>query len=400
MLATFHRPENVDDAGQLAFTATRAVALPLPVVLPAPPPHRGRRSRRARLPARTACASSSRSRYGDFLALASECAFLISDSGGVQEEASVVKRPVIVVRSSTERPEVLGTFARLVRPGEPSPTMPPSGAPTCPGCTSSWPAPPARTATGRRPRGAWRRSSAWCAGDPGRRPGPDRAVARGGWPHGSAGRRGTPPRAGAAAAAAARDARRGPAAHRPVHRGRAAADPVAAGPPQRGPDRRPRRLVLAGGSALAGPERDGARRRAARCRRVCLRRLRARRRGLLGPCRDRPDAARGAAARPRLPHRVGLRAADAEQRHGRLPALRPRRGRARRQPVRRRAGRLPRRSAAALRQRHLHRRRRGEAAGVDRVRRRRGGRGRRRSRSAPFWSCGWSSSASRCSTWG
>jgi UDP-N-acetylglucosamine 2-epimerase (non-hydrolysing) len=43
---------------------------------------------------------------------------MVSDSGGVQEEASVVKRPVLVVRNSTERPEVLGTFARLVRPGE------------------------------------------------------------------------------------------------------------------------------------------------------------------------------------------------------------------------------------------------------------------------------------------
>jgi UDP-N-acetylglucosamine 2-epimerase (non-hydrolysing) len=31
----------------------------------------------------------------------------------VVEEASVVKRPVLVVRRSTERPEVLGTFATL-----------------------------------------------------------------------------------------------------------------------------------------------------------------------------------------------------------------------------------------------------------------------------------------------
>jgi UDP-N-acetylglucosamine 2-epimerase (non-hydrolysing) len=30
---------------------------------------------------------------------------------------SVYKRPVIVVRRSTERPEVLGTFADLVEPG-------------------------------------------------------------------------------------------------------------------------------------------------------------------------------------------------------------------------------------------------------------------------------------------
>jgi UDP-N-acetylglucosamine 2-epimerase (non-hydrolysing) len=47
----------------------------------------------------------------------SACALAVSDSGGVQEESSVVQRPVIVVRRSTERPEVLGTFCELVPAG-------------------------------------------------------------------------------------------------------------------------------------------------------------------------------------------------------------------------------------------------------------------------------------------
>jgi UDP-N-acetylglucosamine 2-epimerase (non-hydrolysing) len=55
--------------------------------------------------------------YRDFLSLAAGSALLVSDSGGVQEEASVLKRPVLVVRNSTERPEILGTFAQLVPPG-------------------------------------------------------------------------------------------------------------------------------------------------------------------------------------------------------------------------------------------------------------------------------------------
>ena len=50
-------------------------------------------------------------------------ALTISDSGGVQEEASVWKRPVIVVRRSTERPEVQGIFAHLTEPGEPMLTL-------------------------------------------------------------------------------------------------------------------------------------------------------------------------------------------------------------------------------------------------------------------------------------
>ena len=55
--------------------------------------------------------------YRDFLGLEAESALVISDSGGVQEETSIVKRPVIVVRNSTERPEVIGTFATRVLPG-------------------------------------------------------------------------------------------------------------------------------------------------------------------------------------------------------------------------------------------------------------------------------------------
>jgi UDP-N-acetylglucosamine 2-epimerase (non-hydrolysing) len=41
----------------------------------------------------------------------------VSDSGGIQEEVSVLKRPVVVVRRSTERPEIDGTFGSLVPPG-------------------------------------------------------------------------------------------------------------------------------------------------------------------------------------------------------------------------------------------------------------------------------------------
>jgi UDP-N-acetylglucosamine 2-epimerase (non-hydrolysing) len=51
--------------------------------------------------------------YFDFLRLASESMFIMSDSGGIQEEASVYKKFVIVLRDSTERPEILGKFGVL-----------------------------------------------------------------------------------------------------------------------------------------------------------------------------------------------------------------------------------------------------------------------------------------------
>lgn len=55
--------------------------------------------------------------HPQFLTLAAECAAIVSDSRGVEEECSVLKRPLLVVRRSTERPEVLGTFAERTTPG-------------------------------------------------------------------------------------------------------------------------------------------------------------------------------------------------------------------------------------------------------------------------------------------
>jgi UDP-N-acetylglucosamine 2-epimerase (non-hydrolysing) len=51
--------------------------------------------------------------YFDFLKLASNAMFLLSDSGGIHEEASIYKKSVIIMRDSTERPEILGTFGVL-----------------------------------------------------------------------------------------------------------------------------------------------------------------------------------------------------------------------------------------------------------------------------------------------
>ena len=53
--------------------------------------------------------------YLDFVFLMKRCKFLLSDSGGVQEEAPSFRKPVLVMRESTERPEaVLAGTSRLV----------------------------------------------------------------------------------------------------------------------------------------------------------------------------------------------------------------------------------------------------------------------------------------------
>lgn len=117
VLSTFHRPENVDEPGNLRSILTELATLPIPVLLPLHPRtvHRVEEFGFGALLDRLTVVDPIG--YRDFLALGAESAFLVSDSGGVQEEVSVYKRPLIVVRRSTERPEVLGTFAELVEPG-------------------------------------------------------------------------------------------------------------------------------------------------------------------------------------------------------------------------------------------------------------------------------------------
>jgi UDP-N-acetylglucosamine 2-epimerase (non-hydrolysing) len=116
VLATLHRPENVDHPAALEAILTQLAASPLPVVVPVHP----RLARGAEQAGLTHVLQRLHVApplpYPEFLALFSMSAVAVSDSGGVQEEASVLKRPVVVVRRSTERPEVQGTFAHLLAP--------------------------------------------------------------------------------------------------------------------------------------------------------------------------------------------------------------------------------------------------------------------------------------------
>ncbi|MDD3626966.1 MAG: UDP-N-acetylglucosamine 2-epimerase, partial [bacterium] len=52
--------------------------------------------------------------YPDFVRLMSRSYLIISDSGGVQEEAPVLGKPVIVLREKTERPEAVKNHAAVL----------------------------------------------------------------------------------------------------------------------------------------------------------------------------------------------------------------------------------------------------------------------------------------------
>lgn len=116
VLATIHRPENTDRAALAGILAT-LVDLPVPVLFPVHPRTAQAVERDHLGPLLNRLPAMAPLPYETFLGLLAECGVCVSDSGGVQEEASVLGRPVVVVRRSTERPEVQGIWATLAEAG-------------------------------------------------------------------------------------------------------------------------------------------------------------------------------------------------------------------------------------------------------------------------------------------
>jgi UDP-N-acetylglucosamine 2-epimerase (non-hydrolysing) len=116
-LATLHRPENTDTAEALARVLRGLSAISIPVLMLLHPRTRTAITRFGleHLVRDILIADSVSHHELLDLALASE--LLVSDSGGLQEEATVIGKPLLVVRRSTERPESVDAgFARLVTP--------------------------------------------------------------------------------------------------------------------------------------------------------------------------------------------------------------------------------------------------------------------------------------------
>ncbi len=106
---TLHRPSNVDDPAALAraVAAMQRTALRLPVVFPVHP-----RTERALRSAGLEPALADDPRviltgplgYLEFLSLSSQARLIVTDSGGLQEEATVLGIPCLTLRDTTERP--------------------------------------------------------------------------------------------------------------------------------------------------------------------------------------------------------------------------------------------------------------------------------------------------------
>jgi UDP-N-acetylglucosamine 2-epimerase (non-hydrolysing) len=121
-LLTMHRPSNVDDPERLRalLAALRTVARALGVKLVFPVhPRTGASIQRAGLEALIAApdlVATEPVGYLDLLALLRHAEFVVTDSGGAQEEACILRVPCVTLRANTERPETVEVGANVLCP--------------------------------------------------------------------------------------------------------------------------------------------------------------------------------------------------------------------------------------------------------------------------------------------
>lgn len=117
VLLTLHRPESVDDEQTLRaiLSAVEEVAREhdLAVEFPVHPRTRKRLSEfRVSLPSRVSIARPQS--FGETLRLQASARLVITDSGGLQEEACVLGTPCVVARTHTDRPEAIAVGAAVL----------------------------------------------------------------------------------------------------------------------------------------------------------------------------------------------------------------------------------------------------------------------------------------------
>jgi UDP-N-acetylglucosamine 2-epimerase (non-hydrolysing) len=106
---TMHRPANVDDPAVLSdlLSVVERVSQELPIIFPAHPRTLNRLREfglEERLRALSSVTVIEPLGYLDFIRLVGEARVILTDSGGIQEEATVLGVPCVTLRDSTERP--------------------------------------------------------------------------------------------------------------------------------------------------------------------------------------------------------------------------------------------------------------------------------------------------------
>jgi UDP-N-acetylglucosamine 2-epimerase (non-hydrolysing) len=122
VVATVHRPENTESPERLAgifegFLRAAAV-LRLPILIPLHPRTRKRLGAITLRRKNWLCFLDPLG-YLEFLGLCSKAALILSDSGGLQEEACTLGVPCVTLRDTTERPESVEAGANVLAGADP-----------------------------------------------------------------------------------------------------------------------------------------------------------------------------------------------------------------------------------------------------------------------------------------
>ncbi|MFQ5406730.1 MAG: non-hydrolyzing UDP-N-acetylglucosamine 2-epimerase, partial [Candidatus Micrarchaeia archaeon] len=111
ILATVHRQKNTDDKKRLKQILSGLVSVSekfsFPVIFPIHPRTRKMIARYGFSKLLGKLSVVPPLGYFDFLVLLANCRLVLTDSGGIQEEACVLKVPCVTLRDNTERPETI-----------------------------------------------------------------------------------------------------------------------------------------------------------------------------------------------------------------------------------------------------------------------------------------------------
>ncbi len=120
VLVTLHRPANVDDRCQLReiLDGLGDIAGHIPVIFPLHPRTRERMHAWQYVSTPSGLLLLEPLGYLDFLALMQRAEMIITDSGGIQEEATYLQVPCLTVRPNTERPITLEMGTNRLVEGE------------------------------------------------------------------------------------------------------------------------------------------------------------------------------------------------------------------------------------------------------------------------------------------
>ncbi len=119
-LLTLHRPSNVDDPAKLRglFDALERIHSELPIVFPVHPRTRAAIEERLGGSAPALWLTEPLG-YLDFLRLMADARLVLTDSGGIQEETTVLGVPCLTLRENTERPVTVSEGTNTIVGGDP-----------------------------------------------------------------------------------------------------------------------------------------------------------------------------------------------------------------------------------------------------------------------------------------